>query len=95
MGGRGARISQNTTAKKLSPKNIRDINSNMIVAETEKAFKMKVNYTSLSGNDKVIDIWVPRSATEYTKIGILKMKDWFKKNKQGELRGYIDPYIKY
>lgn len=81
--------------KKLTKIQIETINNNMIAKETEKAFQLKVNYISLAGNAKEINIWVPKSCTELSECGILKIKDWFLKNKQQELHGYIEPVLNY
>lgn len=81
--------------KKLNDLEIKRINENMIAKETEKAYQLRVNYISLTGNDKEICIWVPKTCTEKTECGILKIKDWFLKNKEKELHGYIKPVLIY
>lgn len=81
--------------KKLKNEEIKKINENMIVTETEKAYRLKVNYVNLAGNEKEIEIWVPKSCTEKSDCGILKIKEWFLKNKQQELHGYISPVLEY
>lgn len=82
--------------KKLSIEEVEKINKNMIVKETEKAYQLKVNYTNkFTGNEKEINIWVPKSCTEKTQVGILKIKDWFLKNKENELKGMITPFLAY
>ena len=42
-----------------------------------------------------IPCWVPKSCTEKTQVGILKIKDWFLKNKESELKGVITPSLVY
>lgn len=82
--------------KKLSNEEVNKINKNMIVKETEKAYQLKVNYANkFTGNEKEINIWVPKSCTEKTQVGILKIKDWFLKNKENELKGMITPFLAY
>lgn len=82
--------------KKLSNEEVNKINENMIVKETEKAYQLKVNYVNkFTGNEKEINIWVPKSCTEKTQVGILKVKDWFLKNKESELKGIITPSLVY
>ena len=82
--------------KKLSKEEIALINKNMIEKETEKAYQLKVNYMNkFTGNEKEIAIWVPKSCTEKTDCGILKIKDWFLKNKENELSGFITPSLVY
>lgn len=82
--------------KKLSKEEIALINKNMIDKETEKAYQIKVNYMNkFTGNEKKITIWVPKSCTEKTDCGILKIKDWFLKNKENELNGVITPSLIY
>ena len=82
--------------KKLSNEEVNKINKNMIVKETEKAYQLKVNYVNkFTGNEKEINIWVPKSCTEKTQVGILKIKDWFLKNKESELKGIITPSLVY
>lgn len=82
--------------KKLSNEEVNKINENMIVKETEKAYQLKVNYVNkFTGNEKEINIWVPKSCTEKTQVGILKIKDWFLKNKESELKGIITPSLVY
>lgn len=82
--------------KKLSNEEVSKINENMIVKETEKAYQLKVNYVNkFTGNEKEINIWVPKSCTEKTQVGILKIKDWFLKNKESELKGIITPSLVY
>ena len=81
---------------KLNKENIELINKNMIVKETEKAYQLKVMYMNkYTGNEKEINIWVPKSCTEKTECGILKIKDWFLKNKENELKGIITPSLVY
>lgn len=80
---------------KLSDEQVKKINENMIVKETEKAYYMKVNYVCINGDEKEISIWVPKSCTEFTNSGILAIKDWFKKNKESELHGIINPVLAY
>lgn len=82
--------------KKLSIEEVELINKNMIEKETEKAYQLKVNYMNkFTGNEKEIAIWVPKSCTEKTDCGILKIKDWFLKNKENELSGFITPSLVY
>lgn len=82
--------------KKLTSNEIELINKNMIVKETEKAYQLKVNYVNnFTGNEKEINIWVPKTCTEKTSAGILKIKDWFLKNKESELKGIITPSLVY
>ena len=82
--------------KKLSNEEVNKINENMIVKETEKAYQLKVNYVNkFTGNEKEINIWVPKSCTEKPQFGILKVKDGFLKNKESELKGIISPSIVY
>lgn len=82
--------------KKLSNEEVNKINKNMIVKETEKAYQLKVNYVNkFTGNEKEINIWVPKSCTEKTQVGILKIKDWFLKSKESELKGIITPSLVY
>lgn len=82
--------------KKLSKEEVELINKNMIVKETEKAYQLKVNYMNkFTGNEKEVNIWVPKSCTEKTQVGILKIKDWFLKNKESELKGVITPSLVY
>lgn len=80
---------------KLNKEQIELINKNAIVNETEKAYKMKVNYIRLDGTEKIIEIWVPKSCTEFSACGILKIKDWFIKNKSNELKGSLTPVLEY
>lgn len=81
---------------KLSKEEIKLINKNMIEKETEKAVQLKVNYMNkFTGNEKEINIWVPKSCTEKTDCGILKIKEWFLKNKENELKGIITPVLNY
>ena len=81
---------------KLSKEEIELINKNMIEKETEKAVQLKVNYINkFTGNEKEINIWVPKSCTEKTDCGILKIKEWFLKNKENELKGIITPVLNY
>lgn len=80
---------------KLSIEQIEKININMIKKETEKAFNLKVSFIKLSGEENQITIWVPKSCTEFTECGILKIKDWFRKNKENELHGMIKPVLEY
>ena len=79
----------------INENEVKTINENAIVTETEKAYKIKVNYVRLDGEEKVIAIWVPKSCTEITGIGVIKIKDWFRKNKEDELHGMITPYLEY
>ena len=82
--------------KKLSNEEVNKINENMIVKETEKAYQLKVNYVNkFKKKKKEINIWVPKSCTEKTQVGILKVKDWFLKNKESELKGIITPSLVY
>ena len=82
--------------KKLNKEEVELINKNMIEKETEKAYQLKVNYMNrFTGNEKEIAIWVPKSCTEKTECGILKIKDWFLKNKENELKGIITPSLVY
>ncbi len=82
--------------KKLSIEEVELINKNMIEKETEKAYQLKVNYMNkFTGNEKEIAIWVPKSCTEKTEAGILRVKDWFLKNKENELKGIITPSLVY
>lgn len=82
--------------KKLSKEEIELINKNMVEKETEKAYQLKVNYINkFTGNEKEISIWVPKSCTEKTEVGILRIKDWFLKNKENELKGIITPVLVY
>lgn len=81
---------------KLSKEEIKLINKNMIEKETEKAVQLKVNYMNkFTGTEKEINIWVPKSCTEKTDCGILKIKEWFLKNKENELKGIITPVLNY
>ena len=82
--------------KKLSKEDVEKINKNMVVKETEKAYQLKVNYMNrYTGNGKELNMWVPKSCTEKTQVGILKIKDWFLKNKENELKGIITPSLIY
>lgn len=82
--------------KKLSIEEVELINKNMIEKETEKAYQLKVNYMNkFTGNEKEIAIWVPKSCIEKTECGLLKIKDWFLKNKENELKGIITPALNY
>lgn len=80
---------------KLNETQIKNINENMIISETEKAIQLKVNYIKLNGDEKEIHIWCPKTCIEYTECGILKIKDWFRKNKENELHGKITPILVY
>lgn len=82
--------------KKLGKEEIELINKNMVEKETEKAYQLKVIYVNkITGNEKEITIWVPKSCIEKTECGIIKIKDWFKKNKEDELKGIIKPVLNY
>ena len=81
---------------KLNNEQIDLINKNMVVKETEKAYQLRVNYMNkFTGNEKEIAIWVPKSCTEKSECGILKIKEWFLKNKENELKGIITPILAY
>lgn len=82
--------------EKLTQEQINKINRNMIVGETEKAIQLRVNYSNnFTGNEKEIKIWVPKSCVELSACGILKIKDWFTKNKEFELKGRLELILDY
>lgn len=75
--------------EKLTKTQIENINKGMIVKETEKAVLLKLNFCRIDGEEKNIDIWCPKSCIEYSECGLLKIKDWFKRNKENELHGNL------
>lgn len=76
--------------KKLTKKQIEQINNNFINKETEKAYLLNVEV-----NGSEATIWVPKSCTEVTECGLLKIMEWFRLKKQKDLKSIIVPIIKY
>lgn len=81
--------------RKLTLAEIENINKNMVEKETEKAMLLKFNCVLLSGEEKVVKLWIPKVVVKKTNAGILTVDDWFKKKKENELKCKLFPYLEY